>query len=93
MLIIWPFQLSELCKPEVDYEKERRQHTPLSESSSIGEWSWFNSLDTETNLWSRMQWLDGRAELTIGQTGQMPGASRLNIKTLLYWIFMFRAFW
>jgi len=31
----------------------------------------------------------GRAGVTIGQTGQMPGASRLNIKTLLYWIFMF----
>ena len=31
-----------------------------------------------------------RAELTIGQTGQMPGASRLNIKTLFYWFFMFK---
>ena len=31
----------------------------------------------------------GRAGLTTGQTGQMPGASRLNIKTFLYWIFMF----
>jgi len=30
-----------------------------------------------------------RAGLTIGQTGQMPGASRLNIKTLFYWFFMF----
>jgi len=30
-----------------------------------------------------------RARLTIGQTGQMPGASRWNIKTLLYWFFMF----
>jgi len=26
-----------------------------------------------------------RAGLTIGQTGQMPGASRLDIKTLLHW--------
>jgi len=25
----------------------------------------------------------GRAGLTISQTGQMPGASRLNIETLL----------
>ena len=33
----------------------------------------------------------GRAGLTIGQTGQMPGASRLNIKTLLYWFFIFLA--
>ena len=30
-----------------------------------------------------------RAGLTIGQTGQIPGASRLIIKTLLYWFFMF----
>jgi len=30
-----------------------------------------------------------RAGLTIGQTGQMPGASRLNTNTLLYWFFMF----
>jgi len=29
------------------------------------------------------------AGLTIGQTGQMPGASRLNMKTLLYWCFVF----
>ena len=29
------------------------------------------------------------AGLTIGQTGQMPGASRLGIKTLLYWFFIF----
>jgi len=29
-----------------------------------------------------------RAGLTIGQTGQMPEASRLNIKRLLYWFFM-----
>jgi len=33
----------------------------------------------------------GRAGLTIGQTGQMPGASRLNTKTFLYWFFMFQA--
>jgi len=33
--------------------------------------------------------LYGRAELTIGQTGQMPGASRVNIKILLYWFFRF----
>jgi len=30
----------------------------------------------------------GRAGLIIGQTGQMPGASRLDIKTLLYWLFI-----
>jgi len=30
-----------------------------------------------------------RAGLTIGQTGQMPEVSRLNIETLLYWFFMF----
>jgi len=29
-----------------------------------------------------------RAGLTIGQTGQMPEASRLNIKRLLYWFFV-----
>jgi len=29
------------------------------------------------------------AGLTIGQTRQMPGASRLNIKTLFYRFFMF----
>jgi len=23
MLISWPFELSELCRPHVDYEKER----------------------------------------------------------------------
>jgi len=33
-----------------------------------------------------------RAGLTIGQTGQMPGASRLNIKTLVYWFFIFLGF-
>jgi len=32
-----------------------------------------------------------RGGLTVGQTGQMPGASRLNIKTLFYWFFMFLA--
>jgi len=26
--------------------------------------------------------------LTIWQTGQMPGASRLNLKTLLFWFFI-----
>jgi len=30
-----------------------------------------------------------RAGLTIAQTGQMPGASRMDIKTLLYWFFVF----
>jgi len=30
-----------------------------------------------------------RAGLTIGQSGHVPGTSRLNIKTLLYCIFMF----
>ena len=34
-----------------------------------------------------------RAGLTIGQTGQMPGALRLNIKTLLYWFFIFLGCW
>jgi len=29
-----------------------------------------------------------RAGLTIGQTGQLPGASRLEIKTRLYWFFI-----
>ena len=33
--------------------------------------------------------LSVRAELIVGQTGQMPGASRLNIKTLLHWFLMF----
>jgi len=33
-----------------------------------------------------------RAELTIGQTGQMPGASRLNIKTLLLFFHVYRLF-
>jgi len=59
MLIICPFELSELCRPHVDYEKERWQNTPLSESSSNGEQSQFNSPHTETNLWPRIQWLDG----------------------------------
>ena len=31
---------------------------------------------------------NSRARLTIGQTGQMPGASHLNMKTLIYWFFM-----
>jgi len=30
-----------------------------------------------------------RVGLSIRQTGQMPGASRLNIKTLLFCFFMF----
>jgi len=30
-----------------------------------------------------------RAGLTIGQTGKMPGASHLNIKTLFYWFSIF----
>jgi len=35
----------------------------------------------------------GRAGLTIGQTGQMPGASRLNVKTFLLMVFhIFRLF-
>jgi len=34
----------------------------------------------------------GRAGLTIGQTGQMPGASRLNIKIVLSWFQVFRLF-
>jgi len=37
--------------------KERWQHTP-SESNTNGERSWFNSPDTDTNLWAGMQWLD-----------------------------------
>jgi len=31
--------------------------------------------------------LVGRAGLTIWQTGELPGASRLNIKTLLFLVF------
>jgi len=35
----------------------------------------------------------GRAGWTIGQTGQMPGASRLNVKTFLLMVFhIFRLF-
>jgi len=29
-----------------------------------------------------------RAGLAIGQTGKMPGASRMSIKTLLCWLYM-----
>ena len=33
--------------------------------------------------------LSYRQDLTIRQTGQMPAASRLDIKTLLYWFYIF----
>jgi len=33
-----------------------------------------------------------RARLTIGQTGQMPRASCLQMRTLLYWFFMFSGY-
>jgi len=32
---------------------------------------------------------EDKAGSTIGQTGQMPGASRLNIKRLVYWFFRY----
>jgi len=37
----------------------------------------------------KLAWRLPRDGLTIGQTGQIPGASRLSIKTLLYCFFMF----
>jgi len=50
----------------VDHEKEWRQHTPLSESNTNGERSWFNSPDTDTNVWAGMQWLDSTAWKALG---------------------------
>ena len=49
-----------LATRDVDYEKKRLQHTPLSESNTNGERLWFNSPDTDTNLWSGIKWLDGQ---------------------------------
>jgi len=41
----------------VECEKEWWQHTPLSESNTNGELSWFNSPDTDTIFWAGIRWL------------------------------------
>ena len=48
------------------YEGEWRQHTPLSESNTNGEPSWFNSPDINTNFWAGMQWLDPKVWKALG---------------------------
>jgi len=45
--------------PDIDYEEEWWQHTPLSESNTNVERLWFNSVDTATVFWTRIQLLDG----------------------------------
>ena len=43
-----------------DHEEECWQPTTLSESNTNGERLWFNSPDTDTNLWAGIQWLHGQ---------------------------------
>jgi len=54
---IWPAGRS-FENPDIDYEEEWWQHTPLSESNTRGERLWFNSIDTDTIFLAGMQVLD-----------------------------------
>jgi len=61
---IWPSDRS-LENPDIDYEEEWWQHTPLSESNTSGEQLWFNYFDTDAIFWARIQLLDGQKEAPV----------------------------
>jgi len=51
-----------LENPDIDYEVEWWQHTPLSESNTNAERLWFN---TDTIFWAGIQLLDGQQEALV----------------------------
>jgi len=48
---IWPPGRS-VENPDIDYEEEWWQHTPLSESNANTERLWVNSVDMDTIFWT-----------------------------------------
>ena len=51
--------------PDIDYEEEWWQHTPLSESNTNAERLWFNSVDTDTIFWAGLQLHNGQKEALV----------------------------
>ena len=51
--------------PDIDYEQEWQQHTPLSESNASAERLWFNSGDTNTIFWTGIGWFNGQHEAPV----------------------------
>ena len=50
---------------EMNYGEERWQHTPLSKSNTNNERLYFNSVDTDTIFWARIQLFDGQQEAPV----------------------------
>jgi len=61
---VWPASRS-LENPDKDYEEEWWLHTSLSESNTDAERLWFNTVDTDTIFWERIQLLDCQQEAPI----------------------------
>ena len=59
---IWPADDS-VENPDIDYEEEWWQHTPLTESNA--ERLWFDSVDRDTIFWTGIQLLDGQQEAIV----------------------------
>jgi len=57
--MIWPADRS-FENPDIDYDKEWWQQTPLSESNTNAERLWFNSVDTDTIFLAEIEWVDGQ---------------------------------
>ena len=61
---IWPPGRS-LENPDMNYEEERWQHTPLSKYKTNNERLYFNSGDTDTIFWAGIQLFEGQQEAPV----------------------------
>jgi len=80
---IWPMGCT-LENPDIDYEEEWWQHTPLSESNTNAERLWFNSVDTDTIFWARIQLLDGQQEAPVNTVLQQHPPKLFNRNPAIY---------
>ena len=62
--LIWPAGRG-VENPDINYEEEWWQHTPLSESNTNTERLWFVSVDMDTICWARIQLLDCQQEAPV----------------------------
>jgi len=78
---MWPVIAKMLCIPHVDYEETWWQRTLLSKSNTNGKQLRFNT--TDTNLRTRIQWLDGTLD-TWGCT-DVSAYCKCREESVLFW--------
>jgi len=57
-----------LAITDMGYEKEWWKHTPLSTIDIQGELVGFNTVNTDTNFWAQMEWLDRQQQVVFYTT-------------------------